>query len=500
MVTRDISKSFTIEQLKQQYNLDNKQVKQAIEQSKTKLIKVENELQNIVATFILNLKDEFENQSDVSLWFFDGHPTIENNPYVNWENPGEHVGDLYFDRGTGKVYKYNSSGWILQNSKELAYAMALTNIEIDIKDNERKVFFSNPTPPYESGDWWIKEDGTLFICQIGKPTGIYEANDFIIFNEYQDAIAVKIDNELKILGGKITTIERGIDEISTSVEENKYFVDEDGNKQLISEEMSSIIQNLSGIEMITSNLETTLGDNYYQKQDIEQLILNAESGLTNIFSTSGGNNLLRNTAPWYGNGFEWDYWEGNVARIQEKDSATTYAFSLQNGITKQTIQLADGYYSISFKYKKLLDVANAKIRYNNREIILEDEGTIQTTGLVNTKSFCFEMECDTNGGYEIYELMLNHGEAVYLPWMQNQNEIKTTNVSISENIKVESNVENTVTTLGANGLIGTNKSTNVVVFKQTEDGSYSKNVEADRGAIGGLSISKVENQTWLTGV
>jgi len=500
LVTRDISKSFTIEQLKQQYNLDSRGLKKAIESSNHKMIKIENELQNIVATFILNLKDEFENQSDISLWFFNGHPTVENSPFIGWENPEEHVGDLYFDRETGKVYKYNSSGWVLQNNKELAHAMALTNIEIDIKDNERKVFFSNPTPPYESGDWWIKEDGTLFICQIGKPAGIYEENDFIIFNEYQDAIAVKIDNELKILGGKITTIERGIDEISTSVEENKYFVDEDGNKQLISEEMSSIIQNLDGIEMLTSNLETTLGDNYYQKQDIEQLILNAESGLTNIFSTSGGNNLLRNTAPWYGEDLKWDYWEGNLARIQESDSSTNYAFSLQNGIVKQTIQLADGYYSISFKYKKILDVANAKVRYNNNEIILEDEGTIQTTGLINTKYFSFEMECDTDGGYEIYELMLNHGEAVYLPWSQNQNEIKTTNINISEDITAESNIEDTRTTLGAKGLVGTNKTSNEIVFKQTKDGSYSKNVEANKGTIARLSISEVGNQTWMVRV
>ena len=86
--------------------------------------------------------------------------------------------------------------------------MALTNTELDTSSNfERKVFFEQPTPPYTSGDWWIKDDGTLFICQLGKVSGLnYEENDFIISSKYTTTIAVKQNEEITVLKGTVTQI------------------------------------------------------------------------------------------------------------------------------------------------------------------------------------------------------------------------------------------------------------------------------------------------------
>lgn len=508
MVNRDKTGSFTIEQLKRQYNLDNKKVLQAVEQQNQNLIKVEKELDNYIMVVTKEM-ELIQNQVDgnITTWFFDGVPTLDNSPATDWtteKSKTNHLGDLYYDSLTGYAYRFSFENeeflWHKLTDSDVTEALALANVAKDTADSKRRVFLNQPIPPYDSGDFWLNND-ELYICQVSKETGEYEENDFIDSLKYtDDTYAKKVEDDLTIVSGKVTTIEEGIDEIKTKIEENKYFVDSEGNEQLISESMSEVTQNLEGFEITISDLNTNLDENYYQKQDVEQLVVNVESGLTNIFSTSGGNNLIRNSQPWFGNDLEWDYWEGEIARIPESNSANGFAFCLQNGITKQTIELANGNYSISFKYKRLLEVATAKVRYNNREIVLEEEGIIQTTGLVDTKSFCFEMECDTNNGYEIYEIMLNHGEGIYLPWMQSQNEIKTTNVSISEDIKIESNVENTTTTLGTNGLIGQNKNTKEVVFKQTEDGSYSKNAEADKGTIGGVSITKVEKQSWITGV
>lgn len=508
MVNRDVARSITIEQLKQQYNLDNKKTAKALEQQSQNLIKVENELNNYIETTTKEI-ELIQDQVDgnITTWFFDGVPTLDNKPATDWateEAKTNHLGDLYYDSLTGYAYRFSLENeeflWHKLTDSDVTEALALANTAKDTADSKRRVFVTSPTTPYDSGDFWINNN-EIFICQVGRENGDFVQSDFINSLKYtDDTFAQEVDNKLIVVSGKVTTIEKGIDEINTNIENNKYFVDSDGNKQLISEQMTNVTQNLEGIEVSISNLDTNLEENYYQKEDVEQLILNSESGITNIFSKSGGSNLLRNTGVWYGEDVNWDCWEGNVKRIDERESITGYAFSLQNGITKQTVQLSDGNYSISFKYRRLLDVANAKVRYNNREIILEEEGTIQTTGLVNTKSFCFEMECDTNDGYEIYEIMLNHGNNIYLPWAQSPNEVKTTNVNISENITVESNTENTKTTLGANGLVGQNKNTSEVVFKQTEEGSYSKFVEADKGLIGGLSINRVENQTWITGV
>lgn len=166
------------------------------------IIKVENELANMLNTLIINLKDILGSQSEVSLWFYSGIPTTNNEPYQDWTEPAEHIGDIYYNQETGYVYQYNEEGWILKDDSNLVQAMALTNTELDtITDHERKVYFLQPRPPYSSGDWWILDDGTLKICQLGKTTGEYNAEDFIIANKYVPTIATS--------DGDIITIKRG---------------------------------------------------------------------------------------------------------------------------------------------------------------------------------------------------------------------------------------------------------------------------------------------------
>lgn len=171
------------------------------------IIKVENELANMLSTLIINLSNVLENQSEVSLWFFEGTPTNLNEPYISWTDPEEHYGDIYYDQNTGYVYQFSSNGWQINTDANLIQAMALTNVEIDITtDHERKVYFSQPIPPYSSGDWWILEDGTLKICQLGKTEGAYEKNDFIVSSAYVATIATKTGNTVTVLKGTVTEI------------------------------------------------------------------------------------------------------------------------------------------------------------------------------------------------------------------------------------------------------------------------------------------------------
>lgn len=165
------------------------------------ITKVENELINMLNTLIINLKDVLDSQSDISLWFYSGQPTLSNEPYISWITPSDHYGDIYYDQATGYVYQFSNDGWTRNEDTNLIQSMALTNIELDVSDHERKVFFAQPTIPYSSGDWWILEDGTLKICQLGKTTGQYDVQDFIVANRYTPTIA---DQD-----GDIITIKRG---------------------------------------------------------------------------------------------------------------------------------------------------------------------------------------------------------------------------------------------------------------------------------------------------
>lgn len=168
--------------------------------------KLENELNLMLNALVINLKDVLDNQSEVSLWFYSGIPTTKNEPYTLWSNPNDHIGDIYYDKNSGYVYQWKNV-WEVVTHPDLIEAMAITNSETDTsEDHERKVFFTTPTPPYSNGDWWIKEDGDLFICQISKKEGSYEAIDFIDSSNYVESVIEKIGEEIKVLKGTLTII------------------------------------------------------------------------------------------------------------------------------------------------------------------------------------------------------------------------------------------------------------------------------------------------------
>ena len=169
------------------------------------IVKVNNTLNSFLNALVLNLKDIIEDQSEISLWFYSiDEPTTSTEPYISWINPSEHIGDFMYSRTKGIVYQYTSTGWIKNTDATLLKAMALTDSELASNVHERKVFTTQPTPPYNSGDWWIKSDGSLFICQIGK-TDKYNENDFISSVNYAGAIAEKSGNVLEVLKGTVIT-------------------------------------------------------------------------------------------------------------------------------------------------------------------------------------------------------------------------------------------------------------------------------------------------------
>lgn len=174
-----------------------------IETNSENIIKLQNELTNTINTLIINLGDVLDSQSDISLWFYPHIPTTSNLPYTSWVTPSDHIGDLHYAQDYGYVYKYTSDGWIQQTNENLIQAMATTNADLDTTDHERKVFFIQPTPPYDSGDWWLLEDGTLKICQLGRATGEYQQDDFIIANKYTPTIASQDGDIITIKQGQV---------------------------------------------------------------------------------------------------------------------------------------------------------------------------------------------------------------------------------------------------------------------------------------------------------
>lgn len=109
--------------------------------------------------------------SKITTWYYAGVPTLSNLPASGWttsELKASHVGDLYYDKDTGHTYIFNANhAWEQIVDSDLAEALALANSASDTADSKRRIFTSQPVPPYDNGDLWFK-DGEIYICQVSK--------------------------------------------------------------------------------------------------------------------------------------------------------------------------------------------------------------------------------------------------------------------------------------------------------------------------------------------
>lgn len=181
----DISKALTAEDVIRRYNLDElKTDRQAI---KVLTRSVENQY-TIVKQFIQNVA-LYTDQADSTVWFFNGVPTLLNDPYKSFDDPSEHVNDLYYDRETGNVYqlKYDTTyHWDLITDSALSQSLAIANSEADSQDNKRRVFYNQPVPPYDTGDIWINDD-LIMRCRCSRDGDSFKESEWVSQNNYSES-------------------------------------------------------------------------------------------------------------------------------------------------------------------------------------------------------------------------------------------------------------------------------------------------------------------------
>lgn len=215
MNKQDLNGARNAQDLERKYDFASiLKLKKNVETSLTTLYKVENELNNFISEtlgHLTSLKDEIDGK--VITWYYSGEPNLKNYPAIDWttnEKKNEHINDLYYDKNTGYAYIFeNNDGykWTKITDKDTAEALALANAAQDTADSKRRIFVSQPFPPYDNGDLWINNN-EIFICQISKSENQqYEEQDFINNLKYTDnTVANAIVDEL---GGKTTTVLSG---------------------------------------------------------------------------------------------------------------------------------------------------------------------------------------------------------------------------------------------------------------------------------------------------
>lgn len=207
----------------------------------------------------------------------------------------------------------------------------------------------------------------------------------------------------------------------------------------------------------------------------------------------------------------YEFWTGNVKKETNSNSSSYNSLLLQRGSLKQEQDVPNGNYSISFTYKKLIELANATVKINENEYNLDsleykqfytgqqDENGNYITSPIEVSSghISIEFITDANNSVEVYDIMCNKGN-VKLAWSQNENEVTTDTVNISKGITITSSYMETIFRANANGIqILTLQGETIAYF--TEKGLTTKEaIIEEKAEICGTLITDVGNQTWFT--
>lgn len=165
------------------------------------------ELKDYINNTLPGVLGELQAQLDgvIEQWFYQSDPSDTTEPTKDWIAAGtkeqdNHLGDLYYNTETGKVWRYikttEASGtgkprdvykWQELEDTELAQALALAQDALDAANDKAKIFVSTPYTPYHVGDLWVQGNtGDILRCKRERLTGAYNSGDWEKASKYTD--------------------------------------------------------------------------------------------------------------------------------------------------------------------------------------------------------------------------------------------------------------------------------------------------------------------------
>lgn len=162
---------------------------------------VDAELNNFVSQVydpkISDLQKQIDGQ--IETWYFDYEPKLTNKPASDWNTEAKkeaHEGDLFYWRSKGYAYRFFKDGstwvWQMVQDTDITRALAGAAAAQDTADSKRRVFVSQPVPPYDVGDLWAQgKSGDLKRCATARKEGasFYES-DWVLATKYTDDSAL----------------------------------------------------------------------------------------------------------------------------------------------------------------------------------------------------------------------------------------------------------------------------------------------------------------------
>lgn len=179
------------------------------------------ELKNYINNTLPGVLGDIQAQLDgvVEQWFYEVDPSPlstaplaePNEPASDWTTIDEeagnnnerekHLGDLYYNTSSGKVWRYvylrvnprpgampgYRYVWVELEDTELAQALSLAQDALDAANEKAKIFITTPYTPYHVGDLWVQgSTGDILRCKKERLTGAFNASDWEKASKYTD--------------------------------------------------------------------------------------------------------------------------------------------------------------------------------------------------------------------------------------------------------------------------------------------------------------------------
>ncbi len=183
--------------------------------------------------------NDLKNRADgvIESWFYNHTPTLSNLPASNWvttEERNAHIGDTFTNMqefvdnvttpDAGKAWRFVKNettgefSWSLIANSDSTKALIEAGKAKDTADAKRRVFVSQPYPPYNIGDLWVQGNGgDIMRCKFERLSGSFVATDFEKASKYTDDTAV---NNLQI-GGRNYVLDSERERVFSAMEIGK---------------------------------------------------------------------------------------------------------------------------------------------------------------------------------------------------------------------------------------------------------------------------------------
>lgn len=173
-----------------------------------------NEVKDYINNTLPGILNGIQEQIDgvIEQWFYTtnpsplyDNPTAEaaepNSEWTTTEEKEKHLGDLFYNTDTGKVWRYVKKKWAagtgarpktsycwqeLQDT-ELSQALALAKDALATANKKAQIFVATPTTPYYVGDLWVQgSTGDILRCKAERLEGSYSSSDWEKASKYTD--------------------------------------------------------------------------------------------------------------------------------------------------------------------------------------------------------------------------------------------------------------------------------------------------------------------------